>query len=56
MKNIMQIIGTLLLAGLLTWAVNALPLIAEVAKKIITIVIWVAVGIWLIQLFFPTAF
>lgn len=56
MNHILQIIGTLLLAGLLTWAVNALPVIAEVAKRIITIVIWVAVGIWLIRLFFPTAF
>ena len=52
----MPIIGTLLLAGLLTWAVNALPLIADIAKKIITIVIWVAVGVWLIRMFFPTAF
>lgn len=56
MRNLMQIIGTLLLAGLLMWAVNAAPLIADVAKKLITIVIWVAVGAWLIRMFFPAAF
>ncbi len=46
------LIGIILMAGLLLWAIGAAPKIDPDAKMLIRIIIVVVVGIWLISVFF----
>lgn len=49
---LLAVIGILLLAGLLLWAIGAAPKIDADLKQLIRIIVIVVVGIWLISLFF----
>jgi cation transporter-like permease len=50
--SLLTLIGVLLIAGLVIWAVGRLPWIDGGVKNIITIVIIVVVALWLISAFF----
>lgn len=47
---LIQIIGVLLIAGLLLWAVKAIPWIDAGVKQVINIIVVVVLGIWLITI------
>lgn len=47
---LIQIIGVLLIAGLLLWAVKAIPWIDAGVKQDINIIVVVVLGIWLITI------
>ena len=49
--ELISIVVTLIIIGLLLWAVNKMPFIDVTIKKIINIVVIVAVALWLIELF-----
>lgn len=49
---IITLIITLIIAGLLLWVIDQLPLDATI-KRIIHVVVIVAVIIWLLSVFFP---
>jgi hypothetical protein len=50
--SLLAIVGILLLAGLLLWAVSALPWIDAGIKRLIYIVVVVVIGVWLISSIF----
>ena len=50
--SLLAIIGIVLLAGLLIWVIGQLPFIDASMKRIATIIVVVAVALWLISLLF----
>jgi preprotein translocase subunit SecE len=50
--SLLAVVGIILLAGLLIWVIGQLPFIDPSMKKVATIVIVVAVALWIISLFF----
>ena len=50
--SLLAIVGIILLAGLVIWVIGQLPFIDASMKKVATIVIVVAVALYLISLFF----
>ena len=51
--SLIGLIVTLLVVGLILWAVNQLPMIDATVKKIIWIVVILVVGLWLLNQFVP---
>ena len=49
---LLTMIGVILIAGLILWAVQAAPAIDPAAKTLIRILVIVVIGIWLISVFF----
>lgn len=49
---LLQVVGILLLVGVLLWAVMAAPFIDAGIKKLIQIVVVVVAAVWVIGLFF----
>lgn len=53
---LIQVIIVLAVVGLLLWAVQSAIPMNETIKRIITVVVIVAVCLWLLGLFFPGVF
>jgi hypothetical protein len=51
--SLLYVIGILLVAGVLLWAVMAAPFIDAGIKRIIQIIVVVVAALWVISLFFP---
>jgi hypothetical protein len=47
---LIQVIGVLLIAGLLLWGLSRLPWFDEGVKQVIRVIVIVVIGVWLIYL------
>lgn len=50
---LVPIVATLLVVGLLLWAIDAMPWINPDVKKMIHILVIVIAALWVIQILFP---
>ncbi len=50
--SLLAVVGVILLAGLLIWVIGQLPFIDVSMKKVATIIVVVAVALWVISLLF----